>query len=60
MSEDGWLLAGTALVWAVLAAAYALVPALHMPGATLLWGSGAAIFLALALAVRRAERRTRT
>lgn len=43
-----------------LAAACALVPALPMPGATPLWGSGAAIFLALTLAVRRAERRTRT
>ncbi|MCL6609420.1 MAG: hypothetical protein K6T74_15145 [Geminicoccaceae bacterium] len=57
MSEDGWLLGGTALVWAVLAAAYALVPTFHMPGATLLWGAGALVFLVLVLAVRRAERR---
>lgn len=59
MSEDGWLLAATALVWAALAAAYALLPALAMPGATLLWGSGAVVLLAIVAAVVGAERHPR-
>ena len=48
MNEDSLLLAIVALVWAALALLYAVVPMLHMPGSALVWGAGAALFLALA------------
>jgi|DewCreStandDraft_4_1066084.scaffolds.fasta_scaffold00150_111 hypothetical protein len=57
MSEDVRILAIAAAVWAVLASAYALVPAFHMPGAAPLWGTGALLFLGLAVAAARAEKR---
>ncbi len=57
MSDDSRLIALVALVWSVLAAAYALVPALDMPGSALVWGIGAALFWTLAILVARAERR---
>jgi hypothetical protein len=56
MSLDLALVALVAAVWLLLAAAYALVPALAMPGAALLWGAGGAAFAALAWRIRAAER----
>ncbi|MBF0354143.1 MAG: hypothetical protein HQL43_02790 [Alphaproteobacteria bacterium] len=53
MSQDVLLLGLISAVWAVLALAYALVPMLNMPGSALIWGSGAGLFLGLALWVRR-------
>jgi hypothetical protein len=58
MTLDVRLIGLVALVWAAMAALYAFVPMLaHMPGSAMLWGSGAGIFAALALATRRAEKR---
>jgi len=48
MSLDAFLLGLIGAVWGVLALLYAYVPAFHMPGSTLVWGVGAALFLGLA------------
>jgi len=56
---DRRLIAVVALVWAALAAAYDLVPALHMPAGVRLWGFGALVFLGLWLAMTRAAERNR-
>jgi hypothetical protein len=58
MTEDGALIAFVAAVWTALAALYALVPMFDMPGSAFVWGSGAALFAALAVAIARAERRS--
>jgi len=50
MGFDRLLLLGIFAVWAALALIYATVPALSMPGAAPVWGSGALIFLAIAIA----------
>lgn len=55
MTSDLGLFIAVAVVWTVLALAYALVPMLAMPGAAPLWGVGAALFALIALAVRRTE-----
>lgn len=58
MNEDFWLILPVALVWAALAAVYALVPSLGMPGYARVWGAGALLFLGLAmLLLRRRGRR---
>lgn len=57
MQEDAWLLGIVFVVWAALAALYAFVPMFHMPGYAEVWGLGAAVFLVLMLAVRRARSR---
>ncbi len=57
MDEDVAALALVFAVWALLAAAYALVPMLNMPDAARVWGAGAAVFLALAVWVARSRRR---
>jgi hypothetical protein len=59
MSEDSWLIALVAAVWVALAALYAFVPAFHMPGSAAVWGTGALIFLALAILIALADRRGR-
>lgn len=60
MTLDVRLLAAIALVWAVLSVLYATVPMLaHMPGSAMLWGSGAAVFAAIAAFTWAAERRGR-
>jgi Na+-driven multidrug efflux pump len=59
MSEDGWLIGLVSAIWIALAALYAFVPMFDMPGSALVWGSGAAIFLALTALVARAEGRAR-
>jgi hypothetical protein len=57
MTEDGWLIGLTAVVWGVLALLYATVPMFSMPGSALIWCSGAILFVGLAALVVRAERR---
>ncbi|CAO3403935.1 hypothetical protein [Azospirillum palustre] len=60
MNEELWLVVAIAAVWAVLAAVYALVPSLGMPGYVRVWGGGAVLFLGLAgvlVAVSRKVRR---
>ncbi|PWC47891.1 hypothetical protein ACHMW5_11915 [Azospirillum melinis] len=60
MNEELWLVVAIATVWAVLAAVYALVPSLGMPGYVRVWGGGAVLFLVLAgvlVAVSRKARR---
>ncbi|MBL8662390.1 MAG: hypothetical protein JNM29_06160 [Candidatus Odyssella sp.] len=57
MDEDVAALALVFAIWALLAAAYALVPMLSMPDAARVWGAGAAVFLALAVWVARSRRR---
>lgn len=42
-----------AIVWAILAAVYALSPSLGMPGYVRVWGAGAAVFFILALPLLR-------
>jgi hypothetical protein len=59
MTEDAWLIASVSVVWAVLAALYALVPLFHMPGSTQVWGAGALIFVALAILIAAVEARAR-
>ena len=56
MSLDLALVALVAAVWLLLAAAYALVPMLAMPGAAFLWGSGGLAFALLAWRIRAAAR----
>lgn len=56
MTEDTLLIAAVAVVWTVLALLYAFVPMLDMPGAALIWGAGAVVFLALTTAIAAAER----
>ena len=56
MNEDIWLLVGVAVVWALLALAYALAPWGDMIGYARVWGFGAAFFLAIAGLVWRAHR----
>ena len=57
MTEDSFSIGLVSLVWIVLAALYAFVPMFAMPGSAVVWGSGAAVFLALAVIVAIAERR---
>jgi hypothetical protein len=57
MTEDGWLIALSAVVWGALAVLYAFVPMFDMPGSALIWGSGAVVFVGLAALIARAERR---
>lgn len=48
LNEELWLVVVIAAVWAMLAAVYALVPSLGMPGYVRVWGGGAVLFLGLA------------
>jgi len=61
-NDELWLTLAIAAVWAALAAVYALVPSLGMPGYVRVWGGGAALFLVLAgvlaAVARRARRRS--
>lgn len=58
MNEDIWLVAGVAMVWALLALVYALAPWGDMIGYARVWGFGAVLFLGLAVLLRRAVRRS--
>lgn len=51
-NDEFFLTLAIAAVWAVLAAVYALVPSLGMPGYVRVWGGGAVLFLALAGVLR--------
>lgn len=58
MKNDEFLLTlAIAAVWAALAAVYALVPSLGMPGYVRVWGGGAALFLVLAGILLAASRK---
>ena len=56
MNEDSWLVAGVAVVWALLALVYALAPWGDMIGYARVWGFGAVLFLGLAVLLRRSVR----
>lgn len=58
-NDELWLTAAIVAVWAVLAAVYALVPSLGMPGYVRVWGGGAVVFLVLAGVLFAIGRRTR-
>ncbi|CAO3408207.1 hypothetical protein [Azospirillum largimobile] len=58
MNEELWLVVVIAAVWAVLAAVYALVPSLGMPGYVRVWGGGAVLFLILAGVLVAVSRKT--
>lgn len=55
MKFDITLIFIVAAVWAVLALAYALAPWSGMIGYAWVWGFGAALFLGLGLALRKAS-----
>ena len=61
MGENFWLTLAVALVWALLAAVYALAPWGDMIGYARVWGFGSVLFLGfaglLAWALPRAGRR---
>ena len=57
MTEDSVFIGLVSLIWIVLAALYAFVPMFAMPGSAVVRGSGAAVFLVLALIIAIAERR---
>ena len=59
MNEDIWLVAGVAMVWALLALVYALAPWGDMIGYARVWGFGATLFLGLAVLLQRSVRRSR-
>jgi len=57
MRKELLLLLGVVVVWSILAAVYALVPGLDMPGYARVWGAGAIVFLGLAATLAIAARR---
>lgn len=59
MKEDFVLIAIVSVIWAALAALYAFVPMFSMPGSAFVWGSGAAVFFALAAIIAISEQRPR-
>ena len=58
MTEDSVFIGLVSLIWIALAALYAFVPMFAMPGSAVVWGSGAAVFLVLAVFIAISERRT--
>ncbi len=58
-NDEFWLTTAIVAVWAFLAAVYALVPSLGMPGYVRVWGGGAAVFLVLAGVLAAVSRRPR-
>lgn len=56
MKFDITLIFVVAAVWALLALAYALAPWSGMIGYAWVWGFGAALFLGLGIALRRAAK----
>lgn len=59
MTEDSILIGCVSVIWIVLAGLYAFVPMFSMPGAVLVWGSGAAVFLGLTVVTSFREARLR-
>ena len=49
MTEDSVFIGLVSLIWIALAALYAFVPMFAMPGSAVVWGSGAVVFLGLAV-----------
>jgi hypothetical protein len=58
MTEDSVFIGLVSLIWIALAALYAFVPMFAMPGSAVVWGSGAAVFLVLAVIIAISERLT--
>jgi hypothetical protein len=58
-NDELWLTLAIVTVWAALAAVYAFVPSLGMPGYVRVWGGGAMLFLVLAGVLVAAGRRAR-
>lgn len=56
MMEDSVFIGLVSLIWIALAALYAFVPMFAMPGSAIVWGSGAAVFLVLAVIIAFSER----
>ena len=59
-NDEVRLMLAIVAVWAALAAVYALVPSLGMPGYVRVWGGGAVLFLLLAAVLALAGGRRRT
>ncbi len=55
-NDEARLMLAIVAVWAALAAVYALVPSLGMPGYVRVWGGGAVLFLLLAIVLTLAGR----
>jgi hypothetical protein len=55
MNEDFWLILTVAVVWALLAAVYAVAPWGDMIGYAHVWGFGSLLFLGLAALLRGAR-----
>lgn len=58
-NDELWLTLAIVTVWAGLAAVYAFVPSLGMPGYVRVWGGGAIVFLMLASVLLAFGRRSR-
>ena len=58
MNEDFWLIVPVAVVWAVLAVAYAVAPWGDMIGYAWVWGFGSLLFAGLAALLARGRLRT--
>jgi hypothetical protein len=56
---DSLLIGIVFVIWAILATLYATVDMIYMPPAIRVWGTGAGIFLVLAIVVAMAEARGR-
>ncbi|KAA0578912.1 hypothetical protein FZ983_16360 [Azospirillum sp. B21] len=56
-NDEVRLMLAIVAVWAALAAVYALVPSLGMPGYVRVWGGGAVVFLLLAAVLTLSGRR---
>lgn len=56
MNEDFWLILTVAVVWAALAAVYAIAPWGDMIGYARVWGFGSLLFLGLAILLLRRPR----
>lgn len=53
MNEDFWLIVPVAVVWAILAVAYAVAPWGDMIGYAWVWGFGSLLFAGLAALLAR-------
>lgn len=58
MNEDFWLIVPVAIVWAMLALAYALAPWGDMIGYAWVWGFGSILFAGLAVLLAQGKPRT--
>lgn len=58
MTEDFWLIVPVAVVWAILAVAYAVAPWGDMIGYAWVWGFGSLLFAGLAVLLTRGRPQT--